>query len=572
MTTETNNQLFNPEEVARKVKQRVFGQDKHVDKIVRFIHAALTRSMLIKSGTDGDTLPQLSSMLLAAPTASGKTHTIKMIAKALGMPLHTIDASTLTGEGWKGKNLSTEWFTVSELQKEDPSKVILVFVDEIDKLTLTCKEDDSFSPKFELLKPLEGGILSGESSIGNSRERFELDCDRCIFIFSGAFSGIDEKIALRLAAKGSNLAVLDTDSTRIDYSSFNEDDLRAQISLEDVEAWGFPRELVGRFSFVDFMPALNAESLQRVLFEDLLSHYDNMMMGGTITVRKDAADVMVKKALAENYGARSLNQQISEIFFEQCWDKVIASDWAIDAELQLDSNGQLNCSAKETACKSLRFDMLKRVSKTSSSRQQARKHSEAIAKRAENLKGINTHGISPFETIGDNLDQYAALLLLETKDRAGSYTDAEAVLLSSLLSLLRDWFPSSLEPHGIQTLLGMTNIHKNQSSESFMSPLDLIYEEIETGRATKANPSYRGNESNSDEPRILKLPSGMCRYAPQDPEIGIGTFEHGGFSAEEDDALGFYIDFKSFTPAEQADAITSLSYRLVQVECEKSAA
>lgn len=115
MSTEMNAQIFDPEEISRQVKQRVFGQDEHVDKIVRFIHAALTRSMLIKSGINGNTLPQLSSMLLAAPTASGKTHTIKMIAKTLGMPLYTIDASTLTGEGWRGKNLSAEWFMVSDL-------------------------------------------------------------------------------------------------------------------------------------------------------------------------------------------------------------------------------------------------------------------------------------------------------------------------------------------------------------------------------------------------------------------------------------------------------------------------
>ena len=448
MSTEMNAQIFDPEEISRQVKQRVFGQDEHVDKIVRFIHAALTRSMLIKSGINGNTLPQLSSMLLAAPTASGKTHTIKMIAKTLGMPLYTIDASTLTGEGWRGKNLSAEWFMVSDLQKEDPSKVVLVFIDEIDKLTLTCKEDPSFSPKFELLKPLEGGTLSGETSIGGNREHFELDCDRCIFIFSGAFTGINEKIALRLATKGNTQAVFDTNSTKVDYSSLNENELRAQISLEDVEAWGFPRELVGRFSFVDFMPALSAESLKRVLFEDLLPRYSNMMMGGSITAGKDAANAMVRKALSENYGARSLNQQISEVFFGRCWGKVVSSDRAIDAELQLSSEGQLSCSAKEADRNSMRFDLLKRAAKTNSSRLHARMRNTAIAKRAKELEGPSANAISPFEIIGDNFDQYAALLLLETERGAGAYSDAEIALLFSLLSLLRDWFCSDFKPQG----------------------------------------------------------------------------------------------------------------------------
>ena len=568
MSTEMSTRIFNPEEASRQVKQRVFGQDEHVDRIIRFIHAALTRSALINSGTDGKTLPQLSSMLLVAPTASGKTHTIKMIAKTLGMPLHTIDAGSITGEGWTGGSFSSEWNVISKQQKEDPSLVTIVFIDEVDKMTLYDSKEPSFSPKFDLLKPLEG-VLSGEAGRGSSRERFELDCDRCIFILSGAFTGIDEKIALRLTTKGNTQAVFDTNSTKVDYSSFNEDELRAQISLEDVEAWGFPRELVGRFSFVDFMPALSTESLKRVLFEDLLPHYSNMMMGGSISVKEDAADAMARKALSENYGARSLNQQISEVFFGRCWGKVVSSDRAIDAELQLSSEGQLSCFVKETDRNSMRFDLLKRATKTNSSRQRARMRNTAIAKRAKELEGFNTNDISPLEVIGDNFDQYAALLLLETERGAGAYSDAEIVLLFSLLSLLRDWFRSDFKPQGIRTLLGMTNIEEAQSSKGFRSPLDLVYEEIETGMVTKTNPSHK---NDSSEPPAILRPSSMCRHAPEDPQEGTGAFEHGGFTAEEDDALGFYTDFKSFTLTERSKAIMTLSYRLVRVQSERGAA
>lgn len=569
MSTGMNSQIFDPEEVSRQVKQRVFGQDGHVDRIIRFIHAALTRSTLIKSGTDRETLPQLSSMLLVAPTASGKTHTIKMTAKTLGMPLHTIDAGSITGEGWTGGSFSSEWNIISKQQKEDSSLVTIVFIDEVDKMTLHDSKEPSFSPKFDLLKPLEGGLLSGEAGRGSSCERFELDCDRCIFIFSGAFTGIDEKIALRLATKGNTQAVLDASSTKVDYSAFSENELRAQISLEDVEAWGFPRELVGRFSFVDFMPALSAESLKRVLFEDLLPHYSNMMMGGSITASKDAANAMVGKALSENYGARSLNQQISEVFFGRCWGKVVSSDRAIDAELQFTDEGQLCCSVKETDRNSMHFDLLKRDAKTDSSRQRARKRNTAITKRAKELEGFKTNDISPFEVIGNNFDQYAALLLLETKRGAGAYSDAEIVLLFSLLSLLRDWFRSDFKPQGIRTLLGMTNIEEAQSSKGFRSPLDLVYEEIETGIVTKTNPSHK---NDSSEPPAILRPSSMCRHAPEDPQEGTGAFEHGGFTAEEDDALGFYTDFKSFTLTERSKAIMTLSYRLVRVQSERGAA
>lgn len=140
------------EKISQQVKQRVFGQDEHVDKILRFINVALTHNSLIQGGADADSLPQISSMLLVAPTASGKTHTIKMIAKALGMPLHTIDASMLTGEGWRGNNISSEWLAISNLQKKDPNSNILVFIDEIDKLTLDDSGAQGFSPKIRVVK------------------------------------------------------------------------------------------------------------------------------------------------------------------------------------------------------------------------------------------------------------------------------------------------------------------------------------------------------------------------------------------------------------------------------------
>lgn len=310
-----HNATSDLEKISQQVKQRVFGQDEHVDKILRFINVALTRNSLIQEGADTDSLPQISSMLLVAPTASGKTHTIKMIAKTLGMPLHTIDASMLTGEGWRGNNISSEWLAISNLQKNNPNNNILVFIDEIDKLTLDDGGYQGFSPKFELLKPLEGGTITGEGS--RERAAFEMDCDRCIFIFSGAFSGIEETIAKRLNGLDSDVSVLDPTAKKVDYQAFSEAELRNKICADDIESWGFPRELVGRFSFIDYMAALSKESLHHVLFNDLLPRYSNMMLGGSISIDEKAATIMLRKALSENYGARSLNQQLSKLFFQR---------------------------------------------------------------------------------------------------------------------------------------------------------------------------------------------------------------------------------------------------------------
>lgn len=563
----TATAFFNIEEASNAVKQQVFGQDEHVDKIIRFIHAALTRSILIKSGTDANSLPRLSSMLLVAPTASGKTHTITTIAKAIGLPMHTIDAGALTGEGWSGNNISSEWLVISEMQKSDPSKVILVFVDEIDKLTLNDSHEPSFSPKFDLLKPLDGGIITGDAT-GGGRKRYEMDCDRCIFIFSGAFTGIEDKIAERLKTRVFGFGYQEAETNS---ALQGEDGLRAQITLEDIEAWGFPREFVGRFSFVDFMPALSEESLAKILFEGLLPNYNNMMMGGKLTISKEAADAMVEKALSENYGARSLNQQLSKMFFADCWSRVASSDHAVEAKIALSKADELECVVEETGRRGTYLELSKSLASSNEARRRVHHRLEAVNRKARKIKDGSARKVDPFEAIGDNHDRYAASLLAKTETQAGGYSEAEIVLLNALLNLVRDWYePIDFEPKTIKSLLSMTEINDPEHK----SPLDMIFSEIKEGRYCTKNPKYKKGKSNAadtkEEPEYIWMDSPMIRHAPQDPSNGAPCGD--GFDPEDDDALGFYTDFKSFPWKEQVEAITSLSYRYVGAVDAKDAA
>lgn len=546
------------EKISQQVKQRVFGQDEHVDKILRFINVALTRNSLIQEGADTDSLPQISSMLLVAPTASGKTHTIKMITKTLGMPLHTIDASMLTGEGWRGNNISSEWLAISNLQKNNPNNNILVFIDEIDKLTLDDGGYQGFSPKFELLKPLEGGTITGEGS--RERAAFEMDCDRCIFIFSGAFSGIEETIAKRLNGLDSDVSVLDPTAKKVDYQAFSEAELRNKICADDIESWGFPRELVGRFSFIDYMAALSKESLHHVLFNDLLPRYSNMMLGGSISIDEKAATIMLRKALSENYGARSLNQQLSKLFFRECWKKVDASEFALNMQIVASEDNELECLA--TPADSLKHENFpfRNASIHSEAIKQATMLLESQAAELEKAeRGKTTHVLKPFRHINRNINLYEAALCKETKNRAGSYTPAEVLLLHSLLHLASDWLPEDERtPSTIRKLLTMTNSAET-GNEDFQSVLDNIFNQIETGYTDVA----------LDNNTVVKGPSSMKRHTPCDRDGGVFACEVNGFGPDEDEALGSYTHFKTFSPEEQTRAILLLSYRFIKVESEE---
>lgn len=180
---------------------------------------------------------------------------------------------------------------------------------------------------------------------------------------------------------------------------------------------------------------------------------------------------------------------------------------------------------------------------------------EAINGERGQLEGRANANRNPSETIGGNTDRYAALVLTETEEQAGAYSEAEALLLSSLLCLLKDWYPHDCSPRSVPLLLSMTNVWEIDSD--YRSPLDLVFNEIKTGAYYKANPNF---EKGSDRPRLLHVISNMSRKSAEDPfEINCGIRK--GFDTEEDDSLKFYTCFKALPSQEQARAITALSYR-----------
>lgn len=198
-------------------------------------------------------------------------------------------------------------------------------------------------------------------------------------------------------------------------------------------------------------------------------------------------------------------------------------------------------------------------------RQTAQELIGAINEKLERLKKNQGTERNPFETIGGDTDRYAALVLSETEKQAGLYSEAEALLISSLLRLLDNWFRGDSNPQSVALLLGLANA-KEAGNDSW-SPLDLIFDEIKTGTYYKANPDF---EEGSECPRLLHLVSRMTRKSAEDPSK-IDCGKHKGFDVEEDDSLRFYSCFKALPAQEQSNAIATLSYRFINMESKAKA-
>lgn len=76
------------------------------------------------------------------------------------------------------------------------------------------------------------------------------------------------------------------------------------------------------------------------------------------------------------------------------------------------------------------------------------------------------------------------------------WENSERLLYTALIALLRDWFPpEDYSLDGLLTLLSMAEAKEND--ENFKSPLDMIFDEIETGKVYERNPFYQGPSTSS---------------------------------------------------------------------------
>jgi hypothetical protein len=162
------------------------------------------------------------------------------------------------------------------------------------------------------------------------------------------------------------------------------------------------------------------------------------------------------------------------------------------------------------------------------------------------------------------------------------WENSERLLYTALIALLRDWFPKKdYSIDGLLTLLSLAEASEND--EKFESPLDMLFKEIETGKAYRKNPAYYAkkrqkqqqaarnavlqrdviglqNEADVDEPEYTYQSSMMKRVD------GVRPSERGGLSANEDFALANYKKFKTAAGKTLKSILISCNVRLESCE------
>lgn len=145
------------------------------------------------------------------------------------------------------------------------------------------------------------------------------------------------------------------------------------------------------------------------------------------------------------------------------------------------------------------------------------------------------------------------------------WENAEKMLYTALIALLRDWFPAEdYNLGGLLTLLSLAEAR--EENEDYLSPLDLIFKEIETGKR------YVKAEGQQNEVSVLSRSVGSksgngweWRDSPYCRRDGVRPAQTGGLSPDQDFALMNYKNFKVAAGKTLKSIIISCNVRLAPI-------
>ncbi len=286
------------EEIIEQAKEKIIpldSQKETVQNIAALLSLHLKRLNALEEGVSADFLPSFSELIIA-PTGSGKTYLISKLAEAAGLPFYTIDCSLLTLSGYKGVNLSEAFRSLKAncTKPKDFHRSVILF-DEFDKCSFRSGESGNVQPN--LLKLLEGEDLScGEETI---------ETKQMLFLFAGAFQGLDKLVEQRCQKKS------------IGFAAESEEKKMPAASMEDVQAYGFSRELLGRIGSLHCIPTMEIEDYMRLLINGKASIAEKFgslfaAQGVGFLVDEEVCVHLSEQAMQRNMGARAMEAIVKE--------------------------------------------------------------------------------------------------------------------------------------------------------------------------------------------------------------------------------------------------------------------
>ncbi len=344
---------LNPKRIYKTLEEYVIGQEqaKKVLSVAVYNHY---KRLWSNQRHDEAVEIQKSNILMLGPSGSGKTHLAQNLAHILEVPFAIADATTLTEAGYVGEDVENILLGLIQAADSDISRAEqgIIYIDEIDKIARKTanpsitRDVSGEGVQQALLKIIEGCVANVPPQGGRKhphQEFLQIRTDNILFMCGGAFEGINEIIEKR-AFK---------DHKRIGFNSsgvggvggeISADEIRQHVNGDDLMAYGFIPEFVGRLPVVVGLDALDKGDLVRVLTEPknaFVKQYQALFrMDGVELVFTDAAlDAAAEQAIMQKTGARGLRtileNTLLNVMFEMPGmkgiEKCVVDAGAIDA-------------------------------------------------------------------------------------------------------------------------------------------------------------------------------------------------------------------------------------------------
>ncbi|KAL2066699.1 hypothetical protein VTL71DRAFT_2771 [Oculimacula yallundae] len=271
------------------------------------------------------TVIEKSNVLLLGPSGVGKTYILSTLARVLEVPFATVDCSALTQAGYIGTDIesSIERLLLASSHSIQKCETGIIFFDEVDKLakpavmthgrdvsgegvqqgllkmiegtTVTVNAKSDRSSKTE--NPGSGGgsgrIERGRSDAGQQAqmgktEQYTIDTTNILFVFAGAFVGLEKIISKRLSsgsslgfgaqlkssspsssssspASSSHKSTAATTTSSLQHTTKPAPNILTSVLPTDLQTYGLIPELLGRIPITVSLSPLSLSQLTTIL-------------------------------------------------------------------------------------------------------------------------------------------------------------------------------------------------------------------------------------------------------------------------------------------------------------------
>jgi ATP-dependent Clp protease ATP-binding subunit ClpX len=398
-----------------------------------------------------------NNIIMAGPTGVGKTYMIKLIAKKIGVPFVKGDATKFSETGYVGGDVED---LLRDLVYEvngdiERAQYGIIYIDEIDKIAgsgnLIGPDVSRTGVQRALLKPMEEtevdlrvphDPISQMEAIEKyrrtgKREKKSINTRNILFIVSGAFNGLEDIIKKRMHEEGIGFgAKIKSKDDKSEYLK--------HVSAEDLIAYGFESEFIGRLPVAAIFEQLEVQDLYDILKNPhspiiTSKKKDFRSYGIDIKFEDQALWNMAHMAYQEHTGARGLISAIEKVLlkYERTLPSTDVTELVVTEEMVKNPEGEL-----------------KKLLQDPHNEERLRRYQELVAQEREEMKSYikarKTEFLTRYGAIFSDcrLDLVAEKVIKEEMDVNSAFEEVITTYYQ-----IRGFEKSFLERHGIEITL-----------------------------------------------------------------------------------------------------------------------